>query len=44
MEHAEGGPLSVSGDRVSMPVGPYSINTVRVDYTNHGESFWQAQK
>ncbi|MGC1784390.1 MAG: glycoside hydrolase family 38 C-terminal domain-containing protein [Acidobacteriaceae bacterium] len=44
MENAEGSPLTVSGDQVTVPVGPYSINTVRVDYANRGASFWQAEK
>jgi hypothetical protein len=29
---------------MSVPVGKYSINTVRVDYSNRGSAFWQAQK
>lgn len=44
MEHAQGSPLTVSGNRVTVPVGPYSIDTVRVNYSNRGAGFWQAQK
>ncbi|MGC1871905.1 MAG: glycoside hydrolase family 38 C-terminal domain-containing protein [Acidobacteriaceae bacterium] len=44
MEKPEGSPLTVSGDHLSVPVGKYSINTVRVDYSNRGSAFWQAQK
>ncbi len=44
MENSKGSPLSVSGGHVAVPVGPYSINTVRVDYGNRGAAFWQAQK
>ena len=44
MEHADGQPVPVSGNRVTVPVGPYSIDTVRVDYGHRGASFWQAQK
>ncbi len=32
MEHPEGGPLAVAGDKVTVPVTPYMIQTVRVDY------------
>jgi alpha-mannosidase len=44
MEKSEGTPLTVSGNQLSVPVGKYSINTVRVDYSNRGLAFWQAQK
>ncbi len=44
MEHTDGAPLAVSGSRITIPVRPYSINTVRVDYENRGASFWQAQR
>ena len=44
LEKAEGDPLPVSGNHITVPVGPYSINTVRVDFGNRGASFWQAQK
>ena len=44
MEHAEGTQLTTSGDHLTVPVGPYSINTVRVAYANRGASFWSAQK
>jgi len=44
MEHTEGAALPVSGDHVSLPVNPYSINTVRVDYSGRGAAFWTAQK
>jgi alpha-mannosidase len=33
MEKPEGSPLSVTGDKVTVPVTPYQIQTVRVDYT-----------
>lgn len=32
MEKPEGSPLTVSGDRVTVPVTPYQIQTVRIDY------------
>ena len=44
LEKPEGDPLPVSGNHITVPVGPYSINTVRVDFGNRGASFWQAQK
>ena len=44
MEKPEGSALTVSGDHLSVPVGKYSINTVRVDYSNRGSAFWQAQR
>jgi alpha-mannosidase len=44
MEHADGAQLTVSGGHIEVPVGPYSIDTVRIDYTNRGNNFWQAQK
>ncbi len=44
MEKPEGTALTVSGGHLSVPVGKYSINTVRVDYSNRGSQFWQAQK
>ncbi len=44
MEHSDGAPLTVSGNHVTVPVGPYSINTVRINYANRGVNFWQAQK
>jgi alpha-mannosidase len=44
MEHTDGQPIAIHGDHFSMPVGPYSINTVRVDFGNRGAAFWQAQK
>lgn len=44
MEHSEGAPLAIDGNHVSISVGPYSINTVRVDYTTRGANFWQAAK
>ena len=44
MEHPEGSALSIAGDHVTVPVGPYSINTVRIDYSNRGADFWKAQK
>ncbi len=33
VEKPEGSPLSVSGDKVTVPVTPFEIQTVRVDYT-----------
>lgn len=44
MEHPEGDPLPVSGGHLTVPVGKYSINTVRIDYSNRGAEFWRAQK
>jgi alpha-mannosidase len=44
MEKPEGNPLTLSGDHLTVPVGKYSINTLRVDYSNRGAAFWQAQK
>ncbi len=44
MEHADGSPLAISGDHVTIPVGPYSINTVRIHPSNRGADFWQTQK
>ena len=44
LEQPQGDPLPVSGNHISVPVGPYSINTVRVDFGNRGAGFWQAQK
>lgn len=44
MERAQGTPLTVTGNQVEVSVGPYSINTVRIDYANRGATFWQAEK
>jgi alpha-mannosidase len=44
MENTEGSPLAVSGNHVTVDVGPYSINTVRIEYKNRGGNFWQAQR
>lgn len=33
MEHPEGGPLSIAGNTLSVPVTPFEIQTVRLDYT-----------
>ncbi len=44
MEHTQGPQMPVSGNKVTVPVGPYSIDTVRIDYTNRGADFWHAQK
>jgi alpha-mannosidase len=33
MEKPEGSPLTVTGDKVTVPVTPYEIQTVRVDYS-----------
>ena len=35
MEQPQGDPLPVTGDRVSIPVHPYEIVAVRVDYPEH---------
>ena len=32
MEQAEGSPIGVNGDKVSFPITPFAIQTVRVDY------------
>ena len=32
MEKPEGSPLTVNGDRVTIPIHPYEILTVRVNY------------
>ena len=47
MEQQAGGTnakLPMAGNTFELPVGPYSINTVRVDYGKRGDAFWQAQK
>lgn len=44
LEQTQGSPLPVSGDHITVPVGPYSINTVRVDFGTPGAEFWQSQK
>jgi alpha-mannosidase len=36
MEKSEGDPLSVSGDVVKVPIHPYEILTIRVDYPKAG--------
>jgi alpha-mannosidase len=36
--------LPLTGNALELPVGPYSISTVRVDYGKRGDAFWQAQK
>jgi alpha-mannosidase len=36
METAEGSPLELTGDVVKVPVHPYEIQTIRVDYPNGG--------
>jgi alpha-mannosidase len=36
METPEGAPLAVSGDVVKVPIHPYEILTIRVDYPNGG--------
>ncbi|MGA9070917.1 MAG: glycoside hydrolase family 38 C-terminal domain-containing protein, partial [Terracidiphilus sp.] len=36
METPEGAPLSVTGDVVKVPIHPYEILTIRVDYPNGG--------
>ena len=37
METPEGSALSVSGDKVSFPITPFSIETVRVDYPHQAK-------
>ncbi len=32
MEKPEGSPLTVTNDKVTVPVSPYQIQTVRIDY------------
>lgn len=47
MEHRAAGEdakLTVEGKVVKFSVGPYSINTVRVNYGAREEGFWAAQK
>lgn len=44
MEAPDGGPLTMKGNKITLPVGPYSINTVRVSYGERGAAFWQSQK
>lgn len=36
--------LTIQGDQVRVAVEPFSINTVRIDYSVRGNQFWQAQK
>jgi alpha-mannosidase len=36
METPEGGPLALAGDVVKVPIHPYEILTIRVDYPNGG--------
>ena len=38
MEQPQGDPLPVTGDRVTIPVHPYEIVAVRVDYPDHTEA------
>ena len=38
MEKPEGSPLSVAGDKVTVPVTPFQIQTVRLDYAPVKES------
>ena len=38
-----GAHLSSSGSQVDLKVGPYSINTLRIEYPKLGEDFWQGQ-
>ncbi len=35
-ETPEGSPLAVAGDVVKVPIHPYEILTIRVDYPTHG--------
>jgi alpha-mannosidase len=37
METPEGAPLTVAGDLVSVPIHPYEILTVRVEYGKSSE-------
>ena len=37
LEQPQGSPLAISGDKVSVPVKPYEIVAVRVDYSPHGQ-------
>ena len=37
MEKPQGSPLSVTGDKVTVPVHPYGIVAVRVDYPHHSQ-------
>ena len=37
MERPEGPPLKVAGGRVTLPIRPYEILSLRVDYSNHSE-------
>jgi alpha-mannosidase len=34
MEQPEGSPISVSGDKLSFPIHPWEIQTIRVDYAH----------
>jgi alpha-mannosidase len=36
MEQPEGDPLQVTGDVVKVPIHPYEILTIRVDYPDGG--------
>ena len=36
MEKPEGSPVAVSADVVNVPIHPYEIETIRVDYPNGG--------
>lgn len=44
METPQGSPLALHGNQITVPVTPYSINTIRVSYGNRGAGFWTAQK
>ncbi|HEX4022556.1 MAG TPA: glycoside hydrolase family 38 C-terminal domain-containing protein [Acidobacteriaceae bacterium] len=44
METPDGTSLTVRNNHITVPVTPYSINTVRVTYGNRGGAFWSAQK
>ncbi|MEO6966254.1 MAG: glycoside hydrolase family 38 C-terminal domain-containing protein, partial [Acidobacteriaceae bacterium] len=44
MEKPEGEALPVSGGHITIPVGPYSINTVSVDFGDRGAAFWKSPK
>jgi len=38
METPEGSPLAVTGDTVKVPIKPYEILTIRVDYPNAAQT------
>jgi alpha-mannosidase len=44
MEQADSAHLQIVGNQVMVPVGPYSINTVRLVYPKRGSGFWKDQR